>query len=328
MQSKKVKIYLAMVFRIRILLFILVLVIFGSCNKDEGVSQREEQMKLDEELISRYLSENNVNADKNEKGIYYEIIKENTSGNLIQLNDIVSVYYRISLLNGKVLGAKVRENTNGPIKFQHKKDALIPEGINYGVQYMRVGEIFKFYIPSSMAFHDFAVDHLMGPNEVIVAEVEVVEVISEEEQKQIENDSIQNYLKNHNVTDYFEIEDGLIKHVLVPGTGSQLPQKGQVLEFHIHREYLDGTVTLTSRNQNPLILSLGQQMTEGLEKGIRTMTKGERAVFYVPSHMGFGSSIQVFPQKFRDDFIEHYLDLQNIYPFAIIKYEIELLNTY
>ena len=314
--------------KFKISLFGFILLMMGSCVNDDETSINDEQLKIDQELISRYLSENNVVADKNEDGIYYEIIRENQSGNLIQINDIVSVYYRISLLSGKVLEAKVRENVSEPLKFQHKAEALIPAGINYGIQYMRVGEIFKFYIPSSMAFYDFAVEHFMGPNEVIVAEVEVVNVISEEDQKQLEIDSIRSYLDSRNITNYFELQDGLVKQIIRNGEGSQVPQKGQVLEFHIHREYLDGTVTLSSQNQNPLVLALGQQMTVGLEKGIRTMTRGEKAAFYVPSHMGFGSSIQVFPQKFRDNFIENYLGLQNIYPFAIIKYEIELLNIY
>jgi hypothetical protein len=65
-------------------------------------------------------------------------------------------------------------------------------------------------------------------------------------------------------------------------------------------------------------------MTNGLEMGLSVMVEGEKAEVFVPSYLAFDSYVQVFPEKFRSEFQVDYLGIQDLEPFAIIKYEIEI----
>jgi FKBP-type peptidyl-prolyl cis-trans isomerase FkpA len=337
------KIYITLIFGFSFLVY--------GCIKEDF--QNLNQVQIDDKIIRNYIANNDVSAIKDPAGFYYEILRSNPSGQPIGPNDVVTVYYKICLLNGTVLEAKTSNNSS-PLRFLHSEGGLVPEGINHGIGLMKTGEKFRFIIPSYMGFGQYYSLGYIGPNEVLIAEVELLSIENNSRQKKWEDDSIKSYLTHHNILNYESFGSGLHKYTIIPGSG-QYPTEGRVVKAVMHRKYLNETKTHSFHDSDTVNIYLrkgendyvqgASPATEGLKEGLMNMRRGETAVLLVPSHLAFGGklinildnknqivgysgSIQVFPQKFRDEYVEKYLNMQNIYPLTILKYEIKILEIY
>ena len=302
----------------------IILLIAFSCNEDEEKSNDEKQKAIDNQLISDYLSDNNITAQKDEYGIYFEKLAENQGGESVVLNDILEIYYRITTLDGRIIEARLEENSQ-PMKFRHAQESLYPVGINIGAGYMRTGEKYRFYIPSHLGLESFF-NNSIAPNSILIAEVELVNILNDQEQFDLETDSILSYLNNNGHTSFNQYNNGLIKRTVLSGSGTFNPGNNQQILAILKRKYLDGTETRLPRDNGDEIteLVMGREMTNGLEMGLSVMVEGEKAEVFVPSYLAFDSYVQVFPEKFRSEFQVDYLGIQDLEPFAIIKYEIEI----
>jgi FKBP-type peptidyl-prolyl cis-trans isomerase len=311
------------------------LVFFQFACTDKEVSELDRQKAVDDKLIADFIAENNIEANKDENGIYYQVVNSNPDGETVNLDDIVEVYYRISTLDGRILEARLIENSQ-PKKFRHASGDLYPVGINIGVGYMRVGEKYKFFIPSHLAFESYG-NSLLARNTVLIAEVEVVNTLTDQEQFQLEYDSIVSYMNNLGSTNTILYDDnGLVKEVFQAGNGI-VPNSNSLVTVGLERKYLDGTNTklpqdngsgesIIDLNYNTCGLGSTTCASTGLRLGILSMKVGEKAQVLVPSYLAFDSYTQVFPEKFRSEFLTSHLNYQDLVPFAIIKYEIELLQ--
>jgi len=305
-----------------------------SCTEKEE-SELDRQKATDDKLIADFIAENNIDTEKDENGIYYQVMKSNPGGETINLEDIVEIYYRISTLDGRVIEAKLAENSQ-PKKFRHTSGGLYPVGINIGVGYMNVGEKYKFFIPSHLALESYG-NSILARNSVLIAEVEVVNILTDQEQLELEYDSIINYINNSGSTNTIQYNDnGLVKEVLQLGNG-KAPTSNSLVSIGLERKYLDGTNTKLPRDNGSgesLIdlnyVTCGDEITTcastGLKLGILSMKEGEKAQILVPSYLAFDSYTQVFPEKFRSEFLTSHLKYQDLIPFAIIIYEIDLIE--
>jgi FKBP-type peptidyl-prolyl cis-trans isomerase len=103
-------------------------------------------------------------------GLQYEVIKEG-SGPKPTVESVVSVYYKGSLLNGKVFD---ESQPGSPIEFPVGQ--VIPGWIE-GIQLMTVGSKYKFYVPGNLGYGENGNPQGgIGPNEVLVFEVELVAI--------------------------------------------------------------------------------------------------------------------------------------------------------
>ncbi|CAN8258203.1 unnamed protein product [Cochlearia groenlandica] len=89
-----------------------------------------------------------------------------------------------------------------------------------------------------------------------------------------------------------EIQQGLKKKLIKEGEGFETPENGDEVEVHYTGTLLDGTKFDSSRDRNtPFKFTLGQgQVIKGWDIGIKTMKKGENAVFTIPSELAYGES--------------------------------------
>ena len=101
-------------------------------------------------------------------GLQYEIIKEG-KGPHPKPTDTVIVHYRGTFLDGKEFDSSYKRNQ--PAKFQLNK--VIPGWVE-GLQLMRVGSKYKFYIPSKLAYGERGAGNVIGPNKLLVFEVELL----------------------------------------------------------------------------------------------------------------------------------------------------------
>jgi FKBP-type peptidyl-prolyl cis-trans isomerase FkpA len=101
-------------------------------------------------------------------GLQYEVLKTGT-GPKPGAEDVVTVHYTGSFLNGEVFDSSIERGE--PTELQ--LNAVIP-GWTEGIQLMNVGSSYKLYIPSSLAYGAEGAGGVIGPNETLVFEVELL----------------------------------------------------------------------------------------------------------------------------------------------------------
>lgn len=107
-------------------------------------------------------------------------------------------------------------------------------------------------------------------------------------------------------------KSGIKKKLLKEGEGWEHPSKGDEVEVHYVGTLLDGTQFDSSRDRGtPFKFKLGEgQVIKGWDEGIKTMKKGEKALFTIPPDMAYGESGSP----------------PTIPPNATLQFEVELLS--
>ncbi|GLT80553.1 hypothetical protein SLA2020_519870 [Shorea laevis] len=87
-------------------------------------------------------------------------------------------------------------------------------------------------------------------------------------------------------------KNGLKKKLVKEGEGWETPSTGDEVEVHYTGTLLDGTKFDSSRDrETPFKFKLGQgQVIKGWDEGIKTMKKGENAIFTIPPELAYGES--------------------------------------
>ncbi|CAH9140657.1 unnamed protein product [Cuscuta epithymum] len=85
---------------------------------------------------------------------------------------------------------------------------------------------------------------------------------------------------------------GLKKKLIKEGEGFETPDSGDEVEVHYTGTLLDGTKFDSSRDRGDTFkFTLGQgQVIKGWDLGIKTMKKGENAIFTIPAELAYGES--------------------------------------
>ncbi|KAI5385130.1 70 kDa peptidyl-prolyl isomerase [Lathyrus oleraceus] len=97
----------------------------------------------------------------------------------------------------------------------------------------------------------------------------------------------------HKVSEEKEIgKNGLKKKLVKEGDGWETPSNGDQVEVHYTGTLLDGTKFDSSRDRGTTFkFKLGQgEVIKGWDEGIKTMKKGENAIFTIPSELAYGES--------------------------------------
>jgi FKBP-type peptidyl-prolyl cis-trans isomerase len=103
-------------------------------------------------------------------GLQYKVITEGT-GKSPKATDTVLVHYAGTLINGTEFDSSYKRKE--PIEFPLNR--VIP-GWTEGVQLMKEGAKYRFFIPSKLAYGPRGAGRDIGPNEALIFDVELLKV--------------------------------------------------------------------------------------------------------------------------------------------------------
>lgn len=127
-------------------------------NRAEGQAFLDENAKRPEVVIT-------------ESGLQYEVLVEGT-GTSPTAQDQVEVHYKGTLIDGRVFDSSYDRGQTATFPL-----ANVIAGWTEGVQYMKEGAKFKFYIPADLAYGDNPrPGGIIEPGHLLIFEVELIDV--------------------------------------------------------------------------------------------------------------------------------------------------------
>jgi FKBP-type peptidyl-prolyl cis-trans isomerase len=295
---------------------------------DASESDYERQVREADEFLEAYITENNIDAEKQNSGVYVEILHENEEGKQVIEDHVAGILYTIMHLEGGY-EIETHADTLNPLRFSYSYGynfhSLYPPGLNYEIGKMKQGERFRFYIPSYRAFEGYSHEDFFDAHSHFIIDVDLIEVKTEDEMYNTELAFIQQYI-HENAAEAESYPNGLYHEVIEEGTGA-VPGTNSQVELHFTRKYLDGTLIETTKNDEPKRVYLNNnELVDGFETGVRLMKEGETANLIMPSRIAFGKSVQVIPQALRDELAENGDIWPITKPYSPVIYEVELLS--
>lgn len=146
-------------------------VIIESINPMKGLSTVTTNHK---EAGERFLAENAKHDDVHvtPSGLQYSILRE-VDGPKPHATSVVEVHYHGTFIDNKTFDSS----------YMRAAPAIFPldgviEGWAEGVQLMSVGSMYKFYVPSALAYGEAGVPGVIPPDCVLIFEVELLAIKS------------------------------------------------------------------------------------------------------------------------------------------------------
>ncbi|MDR0316056.1 MAG: FKBP-type peptidyl-prolyl cis-trans isomerase [Treponema sp.] len=104
-------------------------------------------------------------------GLQYEIISEGT-GAKPTADDVVRVNYEGTLTDGTVFDSSYQRGQPAEFPLSH-----VISGWTEGIQLMRVGSVYRFYIPSDLAYGSRGAGQMIPPHAPLIFEVELLSIL-------------------------------------------------------------------------------------------------------------------------------------------------------
>ena len=143
--------------------------------KVKQVAQQKALKTLGDQNIKQGLAFLKENKNKKgvktlKSGLQYKVIKRGNGKVKPKATDNVTVNYKGTLIDGTEFDSSYKRET--PATF--RLNQVIP-GWTEGLQYMREGDRFQFFIPSSLAYGERQAGQI-GPNATLIFEVDLIKI--------------------------------------------------------------------------------------------------------------------------------------------------------
>ncbi|TAJ11848.1 FKBP-type peptidyl-prolyl cis-trans isomerase [Marinilabiliaceae bacterium JC017] len=121
----------------------------------------------------KFLEENKKKAEVKvtDSGLQYEILRAG-KGEKPQASSQIKCQYHGTLLNGKVFDSSVERGDTASFRVNG-----VIKGWTEALQLMPVGSKWRLYVPSELAYGEKGAGNDIGPNEVLIFDVDLIEVV-------------------------------------------------------------------------------------------------------------------------------------------------------
>lgn len=309
-------------------ILLLIAFVAQACLKTEDPNaELREVLEKQDIQISQHLQDNNLTATKDDFGIYRIPLEENPDGRAPQLNDVAVVNYKITKLDGTLIGESGADSMR--IRYDNNT-TFVPASLNIALRHMKEGERYRFYVPFNFAYNDYELANVISKRSIIVLEMELRDIYRNSTELRIADiATIERVLaENGEEADTLKPE-GVRKVVLEEGEGE--PGKdGDAVSFYYTGRLLNGRVFDSRTSGEPFSFTLGKNsVISGFEAAAKSMREGEKARFYLPSEVAYGSAGWfVAPEEVRNDLLKvaGYRQYVNIPPHSVLEFELELVK--
>lgn len=163
--------------------------IMMSFQEQQQAKRQEEQAKVAEENLakSEAFLEEHAKEDgvvTTESGLQYKVLSSGEEGNESPSEtDTVKVHYHGTLPDGTVFDSSVERGE--PVSFPVNG---VIKGWIEGLQLMKVGDKFQLVIPPDLAYGSGGTGGKIGPNQALVFDVELLEIVKEDAESSAESE--------------------------------------------------------------------------------------------------------------------------------------------
>lgn len=213
------------------------------------------------------------NVIKTESGLSYKIINEG-SGTVPKAGDKVRVHYTGKLTNDSIFDSS--HFRNQPFSFKLGVGQVI-KGWDEGIALLKVGSKAIFTIPPQLAYGSQGVGGVIGPNETLIFEVELLEIVEAPKSFDVSG------------KDTVTTSSGL-KIIKLNNTEGNQPSNGKIVQVH-YSGYLENGKMFDSSVERgqPLDFPIGQgRVIKGWDEGIALLKVGEKARLIIPHELAYG----------------------------------------
>ncbi len=217
----------------------------------------------------------NYNYLETNSGLKYAEIKKG-NGISPRVGDIVVFHYTGKLENGNIFERS--RDRNAPISIRIGSNQFI-DGLSEGILLMKVGDHFSFVVPPHLGYGNIAVG-IIPPNSTLFYEVELIDVkrgvdVSKAKKEEFEK---------------ITTASGLTYAITHKGKGQKafegLLIKADYTGFYNGNRIFDSSV----ESGKPLEAKLGDKtLITGLEEGFTYLHEGDKARFWIPASLAYGS---------------------------------------
>ena len=144
---------------------------------EQQQAKQQQAASSNAEAGEKFLSENKSKegVKTTESSLQYKVITEGT-GDSPSETDTVVTHYTGTLINGEVFDSSYKRNS--PATFPVNG---VIAGWTEALQLMKVGSKWKLFIPSDLAYGEQGAGSNIGPNEVLIFEIELLEIKDKDE---------------------------------------------------------------------------------------------------------------------------------------------------
>jgi FKBP-type peptidyl-prolyl cis-trans isomerase FkpA len=128
----------------------------------------EENKKVGVEFLAKNAKKDKVITTAS--GLQYQILVEG-KGISPKATDKVTVHYKGTLIDGTEFDSSYKHGASVTFPL-----ANVIKGWTEGVQLMKEGAKYRFFIPSDLAYGEQGAGRAVGPNETLIFEVELIKV--------------------------------------------------------------------------------------------------------------------------------------------------------
>jgi len=129
----------------------------------------EENAKIGREFLAENAKKPEIKTTKS--GLQYQILQDG-KGKSPNANSNVKVHYEGRLIDGTVFDSSIARNQ--PVVF---KTSQVIMGWTEGLQLMKPGAKYRFFIPAELAYGQIGSGDVIEPNSTLIFDIELIEVM-------------------------------------------------------------------------------------------------------------------------------------------------------